>query len=262
MSAQRIPVLMYHRIGEQSTRWDRHYSVTPRRFAEQMHALAANGYTACSLQNFLDWMDGAARLPENTFLITFDDGFCGVYDHARPVLRALGWPFTVFMVSGGLGQAAGWAHPADAADRSRQLMNAAEVGALLDAGASIQSHTRSHCDLTSLDTALLDDELQRSRDELQQLTGRPVDTLAYPFGRHDERVIERAKLAGYRTAFSVQPGFNRPELDRLALRRLDVFGADSAAALRRKLQFGSNDGSFTQELRYAVRRVMARLHAA
>lgn len=88
---------------------------------------------------------------------------------------------------------------------------------------------------------------------------KPVPYLAYPYGRHDERVIEATRAAGYRAAFSVQPGFNRPELDLYRIRRIDVFGTDSAARLLRKVKLGSNDGSLAMEVRYFAKRLGARV---
>jgi hypothetical protein len=38
---------------------------------------------------------------------------------------------------------------------------------------------------------------------LESLLGRPVPFLAYPFGRHDERVRRAARQAGYEHAFSL-----------------------------------------------------------
>lgn len=262
MTAQRIPVLMYHRIGEQTSGWDRHYAVTPATFAAQMKGLARHGYQACSLHAFLDWLDDRAELPEGSFLITFDDGFCGVVDHALPVLASLDWPATVFMVSRRIGAPADWANAAGSDDRSRHLMDEAELRRLMSAGWAVQSHGRHHLDLTQLDERGLDDELAGSRSDLAELTGQTVDVLAYPFGRHDGQVTSRVRQAGYRAAFSVQPGFNRRDADRLALRRLDVFGTDTPGALRRKLALGSNDGSLVQQLRYRARRVFARLRPA
>ncbi|MCQ9372922.1 polysaccharide deacetylase family protein [Methyloversatilis sp. XJ19-13] len=261
MMTQRISVLMYHRIGEQRSGWDGHYSVSPSLFAAQMNMLSRHGYRACGLTDFLDWLDGRAELPQDSFLITFDDGFCGVLDHALPVLSRLGWPATVFMVSQRLGQPADWSMAPDAEDRSRRLLDAAELGTLRDAGWAVQSHGRRHVDLTELDDEALNDELRGSRADLATLD-EAVDVLAYPYGRHDDRVMTRARQAGYRAAFSVQPGFNRRDADRLALRRLDVFGSDSPTALRRKLALGTNDGSLVKQLRYQARRVLARLHVA
>ncbi len=85
------------------------------------------------------------------------------------------------------------------------------------------------------------------------------DYLAYPYGRYDERVLRQARHAGYRAAFSVQPRLNRPDVDRFRLRRLDVFGTDTPAMLRRKITLGSNDGRLTAALRYNADRALTRL---
>ena len=72
-------------------------------------------------------------------------------------------------------------------------------------------------------------------------------------------MLKAAQQAGYQAAFSTQPGFNRQDVDRFRLRRLDVFGTDTPAALLRKMRLGSNDGSLGQSLRYGARRLLARL---
>jgi len=63
-------------------------------------------------------------------------------------------------------------------------------------------------------------------------------------------VVAAVRAAGYRAAFSVQPGFNRRNVDRYRIRRLDVFGQDSPRELLRKIRFGSNDGSLATIGRY------------
>lgn len=259
--AARIPVLMYHQIGVPGACGEARYTVSPRSFAQQMEALAADGYRACSLSDFLDWHAGKDGLPAKTLLITFDDGFCGVHDEALPVLRSLGWPCTVFIVTDRRGKVADWLVGSGAAGRGCTLMNDEELGTLLAAGAAVESHTATHCDLGRLDDARLADELERSRTALQALTGKPARALAYPYGRHDERVIGCARRAGYEAAFSVDPGFNRPAQLPMALRRLDVYGSDSAAALLRKVRLGSNDGSLSHGARYLLRRARSRLQS-
>lgn len=259
--AARIPVLMYHQIGAPGSCGEARYTVDPRIFARQMETLATEGYQACSLDDFLSWHAGHGELPARSVLITFDDGFCGVLDEALPVLRSLRWPFTVFVVTDKLGRVADWIDGSGTGGRGCTLMNAGELERLLDAGASLESHSATHCDLCMLPDGQLTDELERSRQALLPLTGRPARALAYPYGRHDERVTGCARKAGYEVAFSVNPGFNRGDTPALALRRLDVFGSDSAAALLRKVQLGSNDGSLAHGMRYLIGRAHTRVQS-
>ncbi len=250
---------MYHRIGAINSDWERKYCVTPQQFASHMHALAEAGWRAISIVDFLAWLDGHTQLPDKGFLLTFDDGFLGVYDHAAPLLSELRWPATVFLVSGLLGRTDQWTAASNPSGTTHPLMNARQIEEMRKQRFSFHSHTRTHADLPTLDDIALREELMGSRAELQALLEDSVDFLAYPYGRFDERVVTAAREAGYRAAFSVQPGFNRQGVDRFRLRRLDVFGSDSAAALKRKIMLGSNDGSIRNVLRYGVDRVAARL---
>lgn len=259
MSKIRVPVLMYHRVGDAHNEWERKYCVSPQRFAEHMQILARAGWQAVTIDNFFAWLDGSVELPEQSFLLTFDDGYLGVYEHAAPVLTALGWPATVFLVSQLIGQRDAWCETHNPSGATYPLMDASHIRELRARGFSFHSHTRSHADLLTLDDSALHDQLALARDDLQTLLGEAVDYLAYPYGRYDDRVLYAAQAAGYRAAFSVQSGFNRRDIDRFRLRRLDVFGTDSAAALRRKITLGSNDGSLSHSLRYIANRLMERL---
>jgi peptidoglycan/xylan/chitin deacetylase (PgdA/CDA1 family) len=255
---KRLPVLMYHRVGEAHNDWERKYCVSPKLFDAHMAALAKGGWQAVSLADFFAWLEDGRQLPELSFLLTFDDGFLGVFEHAAPVLRRLGWPATVFLVSGLTGQRDFWCAAQNPSGETYPLMDAGHIQALRDQGFSFQSHTRHHADLPTLDDESLRAELAGSRSDLSSLLGESVDYLAYPFGRFDDRVIAAAREAGYRAAFSTQPGFNRVDVDRFRLRRLDVFGTDTANALLNKIRLGTNDGSLRNAIQYRVNRVFAR----
>lgn len=258
--ALRVPVLMYHRIGDAHNNWERKYCVSPERFVEHMRKLAHSGWQAISIEQFFTWIDGSIELPERAFLLTFDDGFLGVYEHAAPVLRELGWPATVFLVTALIGERDHWCEAHNPSGETYPLMNSEHIRALHEYGFSFHSHTRTHASLPTLDDVALSDQLSGARQDLQNLLGKPVDYLAYPYGHYDDRVMQAARLAGYRAAFSVQPGFNRRDMDRFRLRRVDVFGTDTARALFRKITLGSNDGSLRNWLGYGANRLFARLN--
>jgi peptidoglycan/xylan/chitin deacetylase (PgdA/CDA1 family) len=261
-SAETVLVLMYHRVDAARNAWEARYAISPSRFAEHMAALHAAGWRAATAAALVEWLEGGAALPARSFVLTFDDGFRSVKEHALPVLQRLGWPFTVFLVSGLIGRQDVWTQDANPDRVTYPLLDAAEILDMQRAGVTFHSHTRSHASLPTLDEARLAEELAGSRAELQALLGTPVDLLAYPFGHVDERVALAAKQAGYRAAFSTQPGFNRRDVDRHRIRRLDVYGTDTPAQLLRKMKLGTNDGSVANLARYYWGRARSRLHAA
>ena len=108
MNAERIPVLMYHRIGDALNEWEQKYCISPDNFAAHMQALFDKGYKACTANDFFDWLMGGIQLPEKSLLITFDDGYLGVFEHGLPILRALEWPAVMFLVSDLIGKEDSW----------------------------------------------------------------------------------------------------------------------------------------------------------
>lgn len=250
MSDNRVPVLMYHRVAVPGNAWERRMSVTPSLFRQQMLALRQHGYRAISAADFMAWRDGTKQLSDKQFLLTFDDGYLDVYLHAGPVLKELGWPAVMFLVSGLIGQHDRWCLHENPEGASHPLMNPQQISELESQGFAFFSHSRTHADLPTLSDAELNDELAGSKMDLESLLGKPVPYLAYPFGRHDERVVAAARQAGYVAAFSVLSGFNRPGDDLFRIRRIDVFGWDSPARLLRKIRLGSNDGGLVELGRY------------
>jgi peptidoglycan/xylan/chitin deacetylase (PgdA/CDA1 family) len=103
-----------------------------------------------------------------------------------------------------------------------------QVRALARSGMGVESHTRRHRVLQTLDAASLEDELAGSRKDLEAQIGRPVRVLAYPVGRriasaaHIRRAIAQA---GYRVGMSNKTGVNRlwPSLFRGVMPPIDPF---------------------------------------
>ena len=261
-AATRVPVLMYHRVGQAANEWEAKYCVGPERFASHMWALKRRGMHACSVEDFVAWLDSQRGLPDGSFVLTFDDGFLDVYQHAYPILLELGWPATVFLVSSLVGREDEWCRSENPGGHTYPLMGRVQIDEMMRNGFSFHSHSRSHSDLTNLPHDTLAEELAGSRRELEDLLGCAVPFFAYPYGRHNANVLAMTRAAGYQAAFSVQPGFNRHDVDRYRIRRLDVFGTDTARALLRKVSFGTNDGSMRHLIRYYVDRVAVRMGVA
>ncbi len=76
-----------------------------------------------------------------------------------------------------------------------------EIMELVNTGCYLGWHTWSHKDLTTL-----------SYDEVvKEITPPfPMATLAYPYGRFNDVVIEAAKAVGFEKAYSVTAGDNSP----------------------------------------------------
>jgi peptidoglycan/xylan/chitin deacetylase (PgdA/CDA1 family) len=92
------------------------------------------------------------------------------------------------------------------------VMTWTHVAALRRAGMDVQSHTRTHRVLQTLDAEQLANELHGSRVELEAVLGERVRALSYPVGKsvraapHLRRAV---RDAGYQLGFSNGTGVNR-----------------------------------------------------
>jgi peptidoglycan/xylan/chitin deacetylase (PgdA/CDA1 family) len=70
-----------------------------KEFQRQIEYLAKN-QTVISMTDFLQWFSENRPLPDNSVMITFDDGYRDVYEIAKPILERRGLPATVFVTTG------------------------------------------------------------------------------------------------------------------------------------------------------------------
>ncbi len=208
-----IPVLCWHQVAPgflpTVTR------VTPARFERQLLALLKAGWRVVSHDEFLD-RDGRREPTERVCLLSFDDAYAGVVEHAFPVLQRESLSALVFIPTALAGRSnewdpgtpgTGWRH-ADW-DQLRRLR---------DAGWEIGLHGASHIPLKGLQEKQLCFELTKAAEVLEQQLGESARFLAWPFGLQDREACRVAAAAGIRLAF----GHDAKE-NPLALPRLMVY---------------------------------------
>ena len=216
-------VLCYHDVGDDPGNRTPYY-LTPWQLRSQLRWAMRWGLRFVDLGDLVDALL-SGRPVDGLAAIAFDDGLVGVHRHALPVLSELGLPATVFAVSDALGASPPWW---DGADR---VMTRAELLEAAKAGLRVASHTRSHPRLPGLEPGALRDQLAGARAALQDLTGTPVDLLAYPFGDSDARVRELAAEAGYRAGFSFHNGRLTTASARYRLPRLNMWNGQGRLRL-------------------------------
>ena len=106
-----------------------------------------------------------------------------------------------------------------------------ELAALRDAGWEIGSHTVTHPHLTRLPDDALARELAGSRAATAEALGA-CDTLAYPYGDVDARVVQAARAAGYRLACTLPAAWHA--VTALEVPRVGVYHPDDLRRFRIK----------------------------
>jgi len=223
----RPPVLCYHRVGGPLelgvTR------VARSVFARHMTARAHAGWQTLTLAEFaarLESGNSALRTPHSEFLVTFDDGYASLAEHAYPILTDLGFTAATFLITDYVGRLNTW----DVRYTWQRLahLDWPAIERWRARGLEFASHGATHRRLTWLDEARAADELGRSRavlvDRLGPEAGRAV---AYPFGARDRRIEQLARAAGYDLGFGGVRGGSTGTT--LGLSRVPVYAWDTGS---------------------------------
>jgi peptidoglycan/xylan/chitin deacetylase (PgdA/CDA1 family) len=91
--ARSIPILVYHGEGDTS---DMPISV----FLDHMRSLKRDGWRTITLDEFEAFMKNGAKLPDKSFLLTFDDGRRDTFYAADPIMKDLGFHAIMFTITG------------------------------------------------------------------------------------------------------------------------------------------------------------------
>ena len=190
--ASGFPILAYHSVADDPG--PDVETVAPADFERQMAWLAARGFEVVTVSEVVRAM---ARPSANGRVVgvTFDDGYRDNLLIAFPILQRYGFLGSFYVSTAYIGGLSVW-NPGDYIGH-RPMLAAAELRMLSDAGHEIGSHAHNHIDLTSVDDALLDEELSQSQRILADVIGKPVVAFAPPHSRSNEAVVQGAARLGY-----------------------------------------------------------------
>jgi peptidoglycan/xylan/chitin deacetylase (PgdA/CDA1 family) len=182
-ASRRFPILSYHAIIAEDQKelpppWSPYHALSLAALRAQLDVLAAEGWQAIPPQLLMQFAP-----PGKSVVITFDDGESSDLLAAEELSRR-GLTAAFFVTWSRLG--CPW------------FLSRSQVVQLDRQGFTIGSHGMTHARLTELSAQELHDQLVNSRERLEWLLGKPVTTLAIPYGFYNSAVVEAAITAGYR----------------------------------------------------------------
>jgi peptidoglycan/xylan/chitin deacetylase (PgdA/CDA1 family) len=172
-------------------------------------------------------------------LVTAQDRASAIRSVLRIVKSHVGLDLEQFLVELAISADVTWNDDIDRDLAETALMTWDQVRELRRAGMDIQSHTRTHRVLQTLDAAQLRYELAGSKQDLEHELDEPISSISYPVGhRLEERDDVRTALvdAGYSLGFTNATGTHRT-------RRTDPYDVS-----RIGLDFGTPEALFRARL--------------
>jgi peptidoglycan/xylan/chitin deacetylase (PgdA/CDA1 family) len=187
-----IPILLYHHIAvlpENASRSQKRWTLSPKRFEEQIAWLAAHGFHPVTLTQLVAHRKEGKLLPSSPIVLSFDDGWKDQYTGAFPVLVKYKIPATFFIITDSIGHSA--------------YMDWKQLEDMAAAGMDIEPHSHTHPKLTVFPEQYLSREIIDSKKILETRISKPAVVFSYPFGSYNDTVISIVKQAGFDAAVSI-----------------------------------------------------------
>ncbi len=206
-------VLYYHMVEEKER----------RHFALQLDSILRNAKPVRA--------DTKDPMTYNTHhvAVTFDDGFVDVLQNGVPELVKRSIPFTIFVPTGYLGKNPEWIQKNEYRNYRGPVMSDAQVRDIIKCElVTIGSHCVSHTDLRLMDETSAMNEIQSSKNDLENIIGQKVNLLSFPHGAYTDECIVFAREAGYERVFTINPGLGLLSPNEFITGRISVSPRDWA----------------------------------
>jgi peptidoglycan/xylan/chitin deacetylase (PgdA/CDA1 family) len=218
---KQVPILCYHDIRE----WKPNeklsmkvYTVPVQRFKDQIKLLADSGYQSVTPDQYVDYLTKGAPLPEKPVMFTFDDGDAEQYSLGAAELKKYGFKGVFFIMTIATGKP--------------KYISREQIKALSDDGHIIGCHTWDHHDVRKYTEEDWVKQAVETKQKLEEITGKPVDYFAYPFGAWNKEAIPHLKKVGYKAAFQLTQKRDSTE-PLYTIRRMLASGTYDAPALQK-----------------------------
>jgi len=170
-------------------------------------------------------------------VLTFDDAWADNHAHVLGPLVRHHLPAILYVPSRLLG-APGY-------------MTRTQLLEMAASGVTIGAHSRTHPDLRACSGKELEQEVRGSKQDLEDLVGKPVTSFAYPTGLLNDQVIAAVAAAGFTSAVTTRPGWWRPGTRPLQIPR--AFAEDfSDGTFRAAIRGGLNLERQLEEIKRVV----------
>ncbi|MGC3996883.1 MAG: poly-beta-1,6-N-acetyl-D-glucosamine N-deacetylase PgaB [Anaeromyxobacter sp.] len=261
-TSEELTILSYHEVSDAKDALEASYAVTPTNFLRQMDWLRNHGYRFVGIDDLVAARQGRRPLPDKAVLVTFDDAYQSVYDHAWPVLKMFRIPAVVNVVGSWLETQGTLQFDGKPTARSR-LLSWAELKEMVDSGLvevgshsfdlhqGVQGNPQGNLEPAAITRRYLPEQkryedeatyrkrveadLERNSALIKRRTGKAPRVVAWPYGRYNQTTRELAERLGMPIGLTLDDGANMPGTPLWGLRRILVEGGFRLWDLEREI---------------------------
>lgn len=143
------------------------------KFDKEIKRLKNKGYTPITFNDIEN-----SDVINKPVIVTFDDGYEDNNINAYPILKKYGVKATIFLCANFIGK--------------NNYLSIDQINDMKDI-VDFQSHTINHKNLAEIDEKSMEYEIGESKRALEELLGKKIDVIAYPYGSYSKRTIDITK---------------------------------------------------------------------
>jgi peptidoglycan/xylan/chitin deacetylase (PgdA/CDA1 family) len=224
LNKPQVPILCYHQLrdfkpGDSKTARD--YIVPIANFNEQIKLLADSGYHSILPDQLYDYMVYGKPLPDKPVMITFDDTRVEHFTVAASELKKYGFRGVFFIMTVSMNRPG--------------YMSREQIKQLAAEGHIVGLHTWNHKNVKTYTDEDWKVQIEKPLNDLEQITGKPVDYFAYPFGLWNKESLEKIKGYGFKSAFQLSAR-REENLPLFNIRRIIIPGEWSASGMQKRMK--------------------------
>lgn len=208
-------IMVYHRFDDSrypST------NIAASVFREQLAYLAKNDYTVLSLRDLVSRLEKGEDIPARCAVLTIDDAFSSFLSDGLPLLEEFGYPATLFVSTGSVGQGG--------------YLSWEQLRLVREAGIEIGNHSHTHGYLLERRQGesrpdwkkRVRADIELAQKLFEKHLGEAPEIFAYPYGEYSPQLQKIVDDIGFAAAAAQQSGVAYCGSDILALPRFPMGG--------------------------------------
>ena len=191
-------ILMYHSVGDN----DVFFTVALETFSRQLDYLKKNNYQVVSLSDLVERLEKGRKIPLQTVVLRFDDGYRDNYDNVFPILKKYNFPATIFLTVGRVGQKLN-----NSQNLPLEILDWLEIREMEQSGlVDFQPHGLTHQKLDKISPIEAAKEIGEAKNLMEKELNKKREFFSYPFGRYNQSIIRLLKKYGFRAGLSLRDG--------------------------------------------------------
>lgn len=197
-------------IGNDNWRWGVSLDILDK----QLNYLSKK-YVFITMDDIEAYLKGKKNINKPSVLICLDDGYKDIL-LGKALFKKYNIKPVVFLLSNTKSA------NRKELDNYRSFLSNKEILELYNEGWILGCHSATHSNFYTLTNKQIENEIVKSKHDLEKELGIEINYFAYPKGRYTNKILDAVKKAQYKLAFTMDDAFVNKETNKLIIPRIGV----------------------------------------